>query len=256
LVNQILLQWRVTKYNPDFRDENGYYTLNEEWTCPSEIGKIINGNEFTLDEYLLVEASYINSVIKFIEESNIDSLRILQLDSYISEEDKTSPLFEKEFEHLVLKEDSVVNINEVRLICKLVLRNFLGCQLYRKDHFFVHFSWDYYMFIGSNMNCPSAIEFAKNNGLFAEQCTSPYFFTEEETTRQIMWAEINDELIAGEEELKNVPLKAYREIFNLSTEHPVIGSFEIKKEQSDFFQPLIRHKMDFEKYEYHFWGGY
>ncbi|WP_332647346.1 hypothetical protein [Lysinibacillus sp. 54212] len=46
----ISFQRRVTKYNPDFRDENGYYTLIEEWTLPSEIGRTINGNVFTLDE--------------------------------------------------------------------------------------------------------------------------------------------------------------------------------------------------------------
>lgn len=256
MVNQINFQWRVTKYNPDFRDENGYYTLIEEWTCPSEIGKNINGNEFTLDEYLQVEASYINSVIKFIEESSIDSLRILQLKCDISEEDKISPLYEKEFEKLVLKEDSMVNKNEIRLICKMVLRNFLGCKLYSKDNFFIHFGWDYYMYIGSNVNCLSAIEFATNNGLFVEQCTSPYFFSEEETTREIQWSEIDDEILSDTEEVKNIPLNEYRKIFKLSDEHPVIGSFDIKKEHLKFFQKFLNHKMDFNKYEYIFWGGY
>jgi len=258
LVNQINFQWRVTKYNPDFRDENGYYTLVEEWTCPSEIGGTINGKEFTLDEYLQVETAYINSVIKFIEESSIDSLRILQLECDISEEDKTSPLYEKEFEKLILKEDSIVNKNEIRLICKMVLRNFLWCKLYSKDNFFVHFGWDYYMFIGSNVNCLSAIKFAENNGLFVEQCKSPYFFSEEETTRQIQWIEIDDEakVIVGEEELKSVPLNEYQRILNLSSEHPVIGSFDIKKEQLEFLQTFMKHKMDFDKYEYSFWGGY
>lgn len=255
MANQINFHWRVTKYNPDFRDENGYYTLIEEWACPSEIGKTINGNEFTLDEYIQVEAAYINSVIQFIEESSIDSLRILQLECDISEEDKKSPLYEEEFEKLVLKEDLMVNKDEIRLICKMVLRNFLWCQLYSKDNFFVHFGWDYYMFIGSNVNCLSAIEFAINNGLFVEQCTSPYFFSEEETTREIQWSEIDDEIVSDTEEVKNIPLNEYRKIFKLSDEHPVIGSFDIKKEHSGFFQKFLKHKMDFDKYEYSFWGG-
>ncbi|ATP39790.1 hypothetical protein CSE16_06825 [Solibacillus sp. R5-41] len=257
MVNQINFQWRVTKYNPDFRDENGYYTLREEWTCPSEIGKTINGNVFTLDEYLQVEEAYINSVIKFIEESSIDSLRILQFKCHISEEGKISPLYEKEFEKLILKKDSIVNKKEIRLICKMVLRNFLWCELYSKDNFFVHFGWDYYMYIGSNVNCLSTIKFATNNGLFVEQFTSPHAFSEEETTRQIQWNEIGDEskLIVGEEELKNIPLNEYQRIFNLSAEHPVIGSFDIKKEQLEFFQTFLKHKLNFDKYEYMFWGG-
>lgn len=256
--NYINFQWRITKYNPKFRDENGCYTLKEEWTCPSEIGKTINGNEFTLNEYLQVEAAYIDSVIKFIEETSIDTLRILQLEYTISEEDKTSPLYEKEFEKLLLKEDSRVTKNEIRMICKMVLRNFLWCKLYSKNNFFVHFGWDYYMYIGSNVNCLLSIDYASSKGLFVEQCISPYYFSEEDTTRQIQWNEIGDEtkLIVGEEELKNVPLNEFKRIFNLTPEHPLIGSFNIKKEQMDFFQTFLKHKMDFEKYEYIFWGGY
>jgi len=258
LVNQINYQWRVTKYNPDFRDENGYYTLIEEWTCPSEIGKTINGKVFTLDEYLQIEAAYINSAIKFIEESGINSLRILRLECNISEEDRTSLLYEKEFEKLVLKEDLLVNKNEIRLICKMVLRNFLWCELFSKDNFFVHFGWDYYMYIGSFVNCSTAIEFAENNGLFVEKIQSPHFFSEEETTRLIQWNEIGDEtkVVVGEEEITGIPLDEYRRIFNLSAEHPVIGSFDIKQEQTDFLQKYLKHKMDFNKYEYGFWGGY
>lgn len=259
MVNPITYQWRVTKYNPDFRDENGYYTLTEEWTCPSEIGGIFNGKKFTLDEYLQVEAAYVNAVIKFIEECGINSLRILKLSQWnISEEDKTSNLYEAEFEQLVLQEDLMVNKNEIRLICKMVLRNFLDCQLYLKDKFFVHFGWDYYMYIGSYVNCSSAIEFTTNNGLFVEQIQSPYFFSEEETTRVIQWNEIGDEtkVIMGEEELTGIPLDEYRRIFNLSAEHPAIGSFDIKQEQMDFLQKHLKHRMDFTMYEYGFWGGY
>ena len=256
MLNQMNYQWRVTKYNPKFRDEFGHFTLIDDWIGPSQIGETINGKEFTLDEYLRVEAAYINSVIKFMEESNIDSLRVLQLESNRLEEEKISPLYEKEFENLILKEDVVLNQDEIRLICKMVLRNFLWCNLYSKE-FFVHFGWDYYMYIGSHVNCLTAIKFATNNGLFVEQCTSPYFIAEDETVREIQWNEINGEskLIVGEEELKNVPLNEYRKIFGLSDHHPIIGSFKIKKEQVEFFQPLLKHKMDFEKYEYYFWGS-
>ncbi|KYG30365.1 hypothetical protein [Alkalihalobacillus trypoxylicola] len=182
-------QWRVTKYNPDFRDENGYYTLDEEWTCPSEIGKNINGKEFTLEQYLHVEASYIHSVIQFMEESRLDSLRILQLECDFTEEARTSPLYEKEFEQLNLREDVMLNKHEIRLVCKMVLRNFIWCKLYGKKHFFIHFGYDYYMYIGSHTNCLSAIESATNSGLFVETFMSPYFITEAEIIRETNWNE-------------------------------------------------------------------
>lgn len=93
-------------------------------------------------------------------------------------------------------------------------------------------------------------------GLFVEEIdSSPYYFTEAETTRLVQWYELNDEVILGDEELKQVPLEEYRKIFNLSEDHPIIGSFKITKDQKDFFQKFLKHRMDFIKYEYWFWGG-
>lgn len=63
-------QWRITKYNPIFRNENGHYLL-DEWICPSEIGKVLNGDLFTLENYLLIENAYIETIIEFLNEKNI-----------------------------------------------------------------------------------------------------------------------------------------------------------------------------------------
>ena len=69
--DSIKYQWRVTKYNPVNRDKYGHFTLIDEWTCPSEIGKTFNGKEFTLSEYLQMEEAYINTALKFLEESGL-----------------------------------------------------------------------------------------------------------------------------------------------------------------------------------------
>ena len=257
--NQIKYQWTITKYNPDFRDEDGSYTQVEEWTCPSEIGKIIYGKEFTLDEYLRVEAAYVNTVMTILSERELNTLKVLLLTKiHISPEDRNSVLYEREFDEIDLVVDQVVNSNEIRTICKMVLRNFLDCQLYWKDNLFVHFGWDYYMYIGSSVNCPPSIKFAKDIGLFVEDTRSPYYFSEEETTRVVQWNEKNDDnkLIVEEEELTGIPLNKFREIFNLSKDHPVIGSFDITTKQAISIQEFLKHKMDFSKFEYTFWGGY
>jgi hypothetical protein len=190
-------------------------------------------------------------------DSRLIKLRILRLSEFdVSPEDKSSGLYETEFDELEIWEDKEVGLTEIRAICKMILRNFIGCQFYSKDKFFVHFGWDYYMYIGSSEKCLSGIKFAKDNGLLVEECRSPYYFAEEETTRMIQWNEIRDEIVVGDEELSGISLDEYRKIFNLSEEHPVIGSFEITEDQSCFFQRFLKHKMDFSKYEYSFWGGY
>lgn len=169
LKSQTNFKWRVTKYNPAFRDKNGIYTLTDDWTCPSEIGNTINGKPFTMTEYQRVEKAYLDSVQKFMEESNTDSLTISEIEYYLTEEDRKSPLYKEEFEQLSLQNHSAVTTNEVRLICQMILRNFLWCNLDHKDEFFVKFGWDYYMYIGSHAPCPDAIHFATRTGLFVEE---------------------------------------------------------------------------------------
>ncbi|KRE49915.1 DUF7683 domain-containing protein [Paenibacillus sp. Soil522] len=250
-------QWRITKYNPLFRNNKGHYLL-DEWTCPSEIGKIINGDSFTLEDYLLIEHAYVETIIEFLNEKRQYSLRLIQTSNRsISHEDKTSILYDNEFGMINIKEDLIVNINEIRIICKMILRNFADCQLFSKDNFFVHFGWDYYMYIGSSQKSLTAIEFAKKNGLYVEEFISPYYFEEKDTKRLVQWSEVGVEipLVIGDEEIVNVPLEEYRKIFDLSEEHPVFGYFEITEDYRDYFQIFLNHKMDFTKYEYGLWAG-
>jgi hypothetical protein len=256
-VKHIQHQWRVTKYNPMFRDEYGYYTLIEEWTSPYEIGNSFDGKELTLEDYLRVEEAYLDAAMAFIEESGIHSLQILGLEKYITEEDRASFLYENEFERLVLKEDSLISLDDVRLVMKMVLRDFIWCQLYSEDRFFIHLGTDYYMYIGSHVNCPSAIECVAKHGLFVEEESSPYGISEEEIIWEIGWNRLKDEskILVGEEGVTGIPLDECRRIFCLSAGHPVTGAFEIPFEEKDFFQRFLEHKMDFDLYEYRLRGG-
>jgi hypothetical protein len=256
-VKHIQHQWRVTKYNPDNRDEHGHYTLVEDWTSPYEIGKIFDGNELTLDDYLRVETSYLDAAMAFMEESGIHSVRILGLEEHITEEDRASVLYENDFERFVLKGDSLIGLDDVRLVMKMVLRDFIWCQLYSDDRLFIHFGTDYYMYIGSHVDCPSAIEWAATHGLFVENKPSPYRISEEEIIWEIGWNALKDEskILVGEEGVTGIPLDECRRIFCLSAGHPVTGAFEIPFEEKDFFQRFLEHKMDFDLYEYRLRGG-
>ncbi|MDN7240849.1 hypothetical protein QWY14_03560 [Planococcus sp. N028] len=244
-------QWRVTKYNPALRDENGYFTLKDEWISASAIGETFNGVEFTLEEYLRVESAYIESVAKFLADSNLTFLRILKFSpGEITAEEKASDLYERTFDSLSLSEDALVGLDEIKLICKMVLRNFIYCQFYFDNHFFVHFGWDYYMYIGSDHPSLTAIRFAEKNGLFVENFTSPYFIAPENVVREIEWGKINEETLEDSEALPEIPLTDYRTLFMLSASHPIIGSFPVTEDHQSFFQPLLNHQMDFAKYTY------
>jgi hypothetical protein len=46
---------RITKYDPQNRDANGHYTLVDEWTSISDVGKSFQGKILTMEQYLAIE---------------------------------------------------------------------------------------------------------------------------------------------------------------------------------------------------------
>jgi hypothetical protein len=57
---------------------------------------------------------------------------------------------------------------------RLALREELWCQLRSPRRAYLHFGYDYYVYLAVPNHCPQAIASAHNNGLFVEPFTSPY----------------------------------------------------------------------------------
>lgn len=72
-----MLAWRITKYNPENRNEMGHYLI-DEWTAYSDIGKNINGKRLTYAEYLTVENAYINAISLFMDCNNVTELSVFR----------------------------------------------------------------------------------------------------------------------------------------------------------------------------------
>ena len=165
--------WRITKYNPQFRDDRGAY-LKDEWTCYSEIGRKFEGKEFTLEEYLKTENAYIQAVLLFMEDLSIDSLRISLLV-------KNGKIRKKVItdDKIELINNTYVNKERIAYIIQLILRNKIGCKFEIND-MYVHFGWDFYMYIGSiKKPSGSTIKEIEKMGLFVEEFESPYLNQEE-----------------------------------------------------------------------------
>ncbi len=247
-------QWRITKYNPAYRNAEGHY-LRDEWTSASEIGKSFLGEILTIDDYLQVEKAYVDTVMKFLEVYQIESVRLIHLETYgLSNVDKTSPLYDSSFETIPLAEDMLVTIEQIPIVCKMALREYIYCQLITED-FFVHLGYDYYLFIGANSIQQEAIQFASEQRLFVEQMISPYYLSEKNVIREVAWSFPGETIIEDSEILKDMSLEELRTIFQLSSIHPVTGSYKITEDNAKFFQKNIKHKMDFTKYEYYLLAG-
>jgi len=167
-----IYHWRITKYDPGNRDKNGFYQ-KDEWSSINDIGKSFGGEEFTLDEYLFYEKLYIGAIIDIMRENNMESLRIgaLEKSNYVSYSDFYEPETKEYFESI--KEDMFITRQEIPQITKFALREMVWCKLV-SDKMFLHFGYDYYMYIGSNQAAEKVLQAIVSNSLFVESMISPY----------------------------------------------------------------------------------
>lgn len=166
--------YRITKYNPQYRNQFGFYT-QDEWTSISDIGTIYKNKKLTFEDYCQVESSYNKAVITIMDFCDVDFLYINQL-----EKNTVNPLNNFYFSNPLpkiyanLHEGQKIYKEEIKQVMQLVLREFLWCKL-ENENMFVHFGWDYYMYIGSSIELSKlVIEQIEKSGLYVEEFYSPY----------------------------------------------------------------------------------
>ncbi len=159
-------EYRVSKYNPAFRDQSGAYT-KVEWTFFRQIGQTFSGVLLTSDEYERVEGAYIQAALSFLRESGLLSMRVAGLQN-----SRKQPLG--------FQNDSVQPLDRIGEIIRRILREEFWCRLEGSDGF-IHFGWDYYMYIGVRHPCPTARAMAVELGLYVEEFASPYVEDEAES---------------------------------------------------------------------------
>lgn len=76
--------------------------------------------------------------------------------------------------HLLdFQNDSVLPLDRIGEIISRILREEFWCRLEGGESF-IHFGWDYYMYIGVPHPCPTARARAAELGLYVEEFASPY----------------------------------------------------------------------------------
>jgi hypothetical protein len=172
--------WRVTKYNPALRNSHGHYLI-DEWTFFAQIGTTFNGKALTYEEYLSVESAYSSSAHCFLNDAGLSFLRVSQLENHKVSCMEVGWLRDIVLKPSSLRNDLVVNDNDLEDVVRLNLREVLWCKLVETDRFYLHFGWDYYLYIGSTSPSLSAIKNATQKGLFVEEMISPYLHQYEDT---------------------------------------------------------------------------
>lgn len=149
-------EYRITKYNPKNR-VNGIYTVNE-WTSISDIGKTFDAGVLSYEKYKNMEQAYINCCIEIMRQAGISVLSVCNAWYY----DENI-----HFPKLVSCENT---IREIILCC---LREKCWVKLKAK-RFFIHFGYDYYMYVGTNLPYPLVADISQRYALFCEEFPSPY----------------------------------------------------------------------------------
>jgi hypothetical protein len=152
-------EYRVTKYNPVFRDALGAYT-RDEWISVGDIGQAFDGVEFTRREYERVEDAYVSAAVAFMREAAVRQLTVRGL-----ENPGGAPIS--------FAEGDALPVEQIADLLRGVLREEFLCRL-EADDAFVHVGWDYYMYLGVPRPCPTARRQVEKLGLYVEDFASPY----------------------------------------------------------------------------------
>jgi hypothetical protein len=161
--------YRLTKYDPEKRDANGHFTA-EEWTSVSDIGRTLGGQMLSVAGYLVTENAYVTSVRTLLSASDITSMLLTDVERRALE---PHPLLQDavfESSRQVTDHQILAGV-ELENIVRACLREYLWCRLNGPDGAYLHFGYDYYVYVGLPK---SASELVLPPHMFWEEFESPY----------------------------------------------------------------------------------
>jgi len=151
-------EFRITKYNPQYR-LNGIF-LRNEWTSISDIGKEFDDGILTTEIYTAVENAYIQFCLEISMLTNTQEFNVTNIELYDNSICVPSSASSKD--------------DSLRKVIKWCLREQCWAKL-ESEHCFIHFGYDYNMYIGTEIPLQSVSIIAHRFGLFFEPCSSPYY---------------------------------------------------------------------------------
>ena len=170
-----MTSYRITKYNPVGRNEQGNYLDNSEWTAIGDIGKA-EYNYITYEQYEKVESAYVTGVKAIMKDNNLDFLTVDSLELRDKKQDFNNHAVTGRLKNInvdydkdikSLKNGLRLNLEQIDKIIRLILRETIWLLLVN-DNFEVRFGYDYYMYVKCKHLEISTIRKIEKNGLFVE----------------------------------------------------------------------------------------
>lgn len=168
-------KYRISKYDPLFRDETGCYQKNE-WTAISDIGKSFDGILLTDEEYIGVEDKYVDAVKLIIKFHSLTSLSVANLCHSFSKEEflnlikPYSQLYsESLLDFYTNFNGSQAGLDEVESLFRLQLREDIGVDIFSPRKLKIFIGYDYLMGVNSSKSLEPIIPEISAIGLFVEK---------------------------------------------------------------------------------------
>jgi hypothetical protein len=155
-------QYRITKYNPALRDANGAFK-GDDWMACSDVGRAFGGVVLTQAEYQRIEDAYAFAVDSLLRAAKVDSLQLRGLEN---RGNSNLPSF--------VKLGADLDIAQCAEFARIPLREQAWGMLMAPGRAYVHFGYDYYMYVGLPVLCVQAVAAVRQRGLFVEPFRSPY----------------------------------------------------------------------------------
>jgi hypothetical protein len=131
----------------------------DEWTVFKQIGDAFSGVVLTSEEYKRVETPTSRWALSFLREGGLSSLKVAALENH-------------QKQTLDFSNDQALELNHIGKAIRPILREECWCRL-EGNEAFLHFTGDYYMYVGVPHHCPKAVALAAELGLHVEECASP-----------------------------------------------------------------------------------
>lgn len=152
--------FRISKYDPKKRLEDGSYSV-DEWTSFSDIGSSFQAGTLTEAEYERVEAAYVTSALDFLEEAEVDALRVVSYENYGG------------YQSQVDLNGSLSGDMLRRALVEVLREHWWG--KFEADQCYIHIGYDFYMYVGVPKSCTQSRRTCVKRGLYVECVDSPYW---------------------------------------------------------------------------------
>lgn len=163
-----MVDYRITKYNPRYRDEVGRF-LGSEWTSVSDLPANAEG----LREYLAAENDYVKAICLFYHLVGSPQLQVVGLEKKENNVQLLPRSLLVESEALLSRMffDVIGDVFQLDTVIRLALREVVWCKLELLPLFYIHFGYDFYVYVGGERaQIPSGVPAS----IFVEEMSSPY----------------------------------------------------------------------------------